>query len=141
MSPRQLTVRGVELIALPTFEDARGRLAVGEVSKQLPFQPQRFFLVFDVPTVETRGEHAHRECAQFLICVRGDYCVVVDDGSNREEVHLTGPSEGLLIPPGVWAIQHSFSADAMQLVFASHAYDPDDYIRDYAEYLDFVGMS
>jgi hypothetical protein len=35
----------------------------------------------------------------------------------------------------VWASQFKYSADAVLLVLASHRYDPDDYIRDYDDFL------
>ena len=34
-----------------------------------------------------------------------------------------------------WAVQYTYSADALLLVFASDPYDPADYIRDYDEFL------
>jgi dTDP-4-dehydrorhamnose 3,5-epimerase-like enzyme len=92
-------------------------------------------MVFDVPSVETRGEHAHRECHQYLICVRGKVSVVADDGVNREEFMLDRPDLGLHLPPMVWGIQYKYSADALLLVFASHYYDAADYVRDYNEFL------
>jgi hypothetical protein len=39
----------------------------------------------------------------------------------------------------VWGVQYKFSTDAVLLVFASHLYDPSDYIRDYDEFLAAVG--
>ena len=33
-----------------------------------------------------------------------------------------------------------FSEDAVLMVFASEVYDESDYIRDYDEFLDFVGV-
>jgi UDP-2-acetamido-3-amino-2,3-dideoxy-glucuronate N-acetyltransferase len=35
----------------------------------------------------------------------------------------------------VWGTQYKYSKDALLLVFASHAYDPNDYIRAYDEFL------
>ena len=35
----------------------------------------------------------------------------------------------------VWGTQYRYAPDAMLLVFASHPYDPDDYIRDYDEFV------
>ena len=61
--------------------------------------------------------------------------VVVDDGRNSEEIVLDAPDLGLYLPPMVWAVQYKYSADALLLVLASDAYDPRDYIRDYAEFL------
>ena len=104
----------------------------------MPFSPQRYFLVFDVPGKEVRGEHAHRASHQFLVCARGSLNVVVDDGVNTEEVRLDRPDLGLHIPPLVWAVQYKYSADAVLLVLASDPYDPADYIRDYDEFLSVV---
>ena len=42
---------------------------------------------------------------------------------------------GLYIPPMVWASQHEYTEETKLLVFASQFYDPDDYIRDYSEFL------
>jgi dTDP-4-dehydrorhamnose 3,5-epimerase-like enzyme len=117
----------------------RGNLSVGEFEQTMPFIPKRYFLVFDVPSAETRGEHAHYRCKQFLICVRGRCSVVADDGRNREEFMLNKPDIGLYLPPMTWGIQYMYSADAMLLVFASEHYDKSDYIRDYAEFLGLVG--
>jgi dTDP-4-dehydrorhamnose 3,5-epimerase-like enzyme len=128
-------VRGVTLHRLPLIPDLRGNLTVGEFARDIPFVPQRYFMVFSVPNREVRGEHAHRECHQFLICVRGSCSVVADDGERRVEVLLDAPEKGLYLPPMTWGIQYRYSNDAVLLVFASHHYDAADYIRDYAEYL------
>ena len=120
---------------LPLVDDLRGSLSAGEFVAQIPFAPQRYFLVFDVPGKEVRGEHAHRQCHQFLVCVRGSLSVVVDDGASSEEVVLDAPNVGLYVPPMIWAVQYHYSADAMLLVFASDHYDPADYIRDYDEFV------
>jgi acetyltransferase-like isoleucine patch superfamily enzyme/dTDP-4-dehydrorhamnose 3,5-epimerase-like enzyme len=128
-------VKGVTLHCLPVVGDLRGSLSVGEFTSQVPFAPQRYFMVFDVPGKHVRGEHAHRRCHQFLICARGSLSVVVDDGSASEEVVLDAPEIGLYIPPMTWAVQYKYSADALLLVFASEKYDPADYIRDYDEFL------
>jgi acetyltransferase-like isoleucine patch superfamily enzyme/dTDP-4-dehydrorhamnose 3,5-epimerase-like enzyme len=126
----------VTLHRLKLVEDLRGSLSAGEFLDQIPFVPQRYFIVFDVPGKDVRGEHAHRDCHQFLVCVRGSVAVVVDDGTVSEEILLDAPNLGIYIPPMIWAVQYRYSADAMLLVFASEHYDPKDYIRDYDEFLD-----
>jgi acetyltransferase-like isoleucine patch superfamily enzyme/dTDP-4-dehydrorhamnose 3,5-epimerase-like enzyme len=128
-------VRGVTLHQFPVIPDLRGNLTVGEFSSQIPFEPQRYFLVYGVPSREVRGEHAHRQCQQFLICLQGSCAVVADDGQHRTEVLLDAPHRGLYLPPMTWGIQYQYSADAMLLVFASHRYDAADYIRDYDDFL------
>ena len=128
-------VKGVTLVSLPKISDIRGSVTVGEFERSIPFAARRYFIVFDVPSVETRGEHAHRKCSQFLVCVHGQVSVVADDGNQRQEFLLARPDIGLLLPPMVWGTQYKYSSDALLLVFASHYYDPDDYIREYGDFL------
>lgn len=132
-------VAGVKLYRMHRVADIRGSLTVGEFDRSIPFSPKRYFMVFDVPSRETRGEHAHHECHQFLVCVRGSCAVVADDGANRQEFVLDRPDIGIHLPPMVWGIQYKYSADAVLLVFASHYYDSADYIRDYSEFRKRVG--
>ena len=127
-------VKGVTIHRMVLVEDLRGTLSAGDFAAHVPFTPRRYFLVFDVPGKDVRGEHAHRTCQQFLVCVRGSVSVVVDDGKTSEEVTLDRPDVGLYLPPMVWAVQYRYSADALLLVFASDPYDPADYIRDYDEF-------
>lgn len=130
-----IEVPGVELLRVPLIEDMRGNLVAREVGKGLPFVPQRCFLIFDVPSKEVRGEHAHRRCAQLLVCVRGAVAVVCDDGSRRQEVTLDEPTAALLLPPMIWGTQYKYTKDAVLMVFASRPYEPDDYIRNYDQFL------
>jgi carbonic anhydrase/acetyltransferase-like protein (isoleucine patch superfamily)/dTDP-4-dehydrorhamnose 3,5-epimerase-like enzyme len=134
-------VEGVTLHRLKVVRDLRGNLTVGEFERDIPFRPQRYFIVFGVPSRETRGEHAHRDCHQFLVCVRGSCAVVADDGQRRVEVVLDSLDIGLHLPPMVWGIQYKYSPDSMLLVFASHHYDAADYIRDYDEFLHAKALS
>lgn len=134
-------VKGVTMHRMPHVEDIRGSLLVGEFERSVPFAAKRYFMVFDVPSAETRGEHAHRECHQFLVCVRGSCAVVADDGVHRQEFLLDCPDLGVHLPPMIWGIQYKYSADAVLLVFASHYYDSADYIRDYSEFRQLVDSS
>jgi UDP-2-acetamido-3-amino-2,3-dideoxy-glucuronate N-acetyltransferase len=132
---RELQTDGVSLCRLVRADDLRGSLVSGEVSAHIPFEPRRFFSVMRVPSKDLRGAHAHRRCKQFLVCVCGSVAVVVDDGSVREEVVLDDPQLGLYVPPMVWAVQYRYTHDAVLLVLASDPYEPEDYIRDYDEFL------
>jgi len=131
-------VRGVTTHQFPLITDMRGNLTVGEFEQHIPFSPKRYFMVFDVPSKETRGEHAHHVCHQFLICVRGSCAVLADDGVERTEVMLDSPDKGIYLPPMVWGVQYKYSEDAVLLVFASHHYDSADYIRDYDQFISAV---
>jgi UDP-2-acetamido-3-amino-2,3-dideoxy-glucuronate N-acetyltransferase len=127
-------IGGAGLYRMPVFTDLRGSISVGEIDSNIPFVPKRYYVIFDVPGKEVRGEHAHRECHQLLVCIHGSVSVVVDSGKHREEVILDRPEIGLHVPPMVWATQYKYTEDAMLLVLASHKYDPADYIRSYDDF-------
>ena len=136
--PEFIKVKGVTLHEFPLIHDLRGNLTVGEFEKEIPFSPKRYFSVFDVPNKKVRGEHAHKECHQFLVCIKGSCHVVADDGEQRQEFILDKPNKGIYLPPMVWGVQYKYSADAVLMVFASHHYDSNDYIRDYSDFLEMV---
>jgi acetyltransferase-like isoleucine patch superfamily enzyme len=128
---------GAFLYQLPAIKDLRGDLSVTEFGKDLPFLPRRCFWVFGVPNSEIRGEHAHKECHQFLVAVSVSVSVLLDNGQHQAEVNLNKPNLGIHIPPGIWGVQYKYSEDAVLMVLASHGYDSNDYIRNYDEFLMF----
>lgn len=134
----QSAVTGVTLHTFRSVPDMRGSLTAGEFEREIPFAPLRYFMVYDVPTAETRGEHAHLKCHQFLIAVKGSVHVVADDGKARDEFILDRNNLGLYLPPMTWGIQYQYSPDAVLLVFASDYYDSNDYIRDYGQFINLV---
>jgi UDP-2-acetamido-3-amino-2,3-dideoxy-glucuronate N-acetyltransferase len=134
-------VRGVTLHQLPVVEDLRGNLTFGEIERHVPFAVKRYFLTFDVASEEARGEHAHRTLHQFLLCVHGRVHIVADDGRNGQEFILDRPNLALHLPPLVWGVQYHFSPGSVLLVLCSDFYDPEDYIRDYADFLSLANKS
>jgi acetyltransferase-like isoleucine patch superfamily enzyme len=134
----KLRARGARLHHLPLIVDLRGALTFGEIGKHLPFTPKRFFIIYDVPNMEVRGEHAHKELHEFLVCVKGSCSIMLDDGEYRDEVMLDTPSVGLHVPPKLWRVHYKYSADALTLVLASDIYNADDYIRDYQQFKEYV---
>jgi hypothetical protein len=149
--PRLIDVQSFNALARPTriplevgdsalylmrrVNDSRGSLTVGEVPTEVPFSPARYFAVFGVPSVELRGEHAHKQCQQFLVCLHGSCRVLLDDGVRRCEVMLDRPDMGVFMPEMIWGTQYRYSPDATLLVFASRPYEADDYLRTYDEFL------
>ena len=134
-SSTSLGVGGTFLKRLKHVSDMRGNLTVGEFAEDIPFEPRRYFLIYDVPSKEVRGAHAHKQCEQFLVCIKGQCSAMVDDGKSRVEIDLHSPDQGLYVPAMIWGTQYKYSEDAVLLVFASHAYDDGDYIRNYDEFL------
>ena len=130
-----LDVGGGELWLMRSISDPRGTLTVGEAPDELPFVPQRYFAVYDVPENEARGQYAHRACEQFLLCLAGSCRVLLDDGVSRCEITLDQPDAGVYMPPMIWGTQYEYSPGAVLLVFASRGYEDADYIRDYDEFV------
>ena len=116
---RESLARGATLLRQHAIFEARGHLTVGEMGQGLPFVPRRFFVISQVPAQDIRGEHAHREQHQFLICLAGSVELGVDDGEHRAKVKLDCPQVGLHLEPLTWASQQHYSRDAVLLVLAS----------------------
>ena len=130
-----MSIPAVRLHVLPIIRDSRGSLSFAEYEKTLPFLPKRYFIVFDVGEGQTRGGHAHSTAHQLLVCVNGSCLVELDDGTARDELRLDRPELALYIPPKIWATQRQFSRDGVLMVLASEVYDPEEYIRDYDDFL------
>jgi len=124
-----------KLIDLPKISDPRGNLTFIEGERHLPFDIKRVFYLYDVPTGEDRGAHAHRKLHQFLICLSGSFDVALDDGFKKNTIHLNRPWKGLHIPPMIWASEINFDPGSVCLVMASDYYNESDYIRDYSEFI------
>lgn len=128
-------VADCRLVDLPRAADARGNLTFIEGGRHIPFEAKRVFYIYDVPTGESRGAHAHRNLHQFLICLSGSFDVEVDDGEARGLIHLNRPWRGLYVPPLIWAREVNFDPGTVCLVLASDFYDEHDNIRDYPLFL------
>ncbi|MBM3747294.1 MAG: WxcM-like domain-containing protein [Acidobacteria bacterium] len=123
------------IIEFPKVPDPRGSLTFIEGARHVPFDIQRIFYLYDVPTAESRGAHAHRTLEQVLICLAGSIDAVLDDGAAQRTVHLSRPWLGLYIPPMIWAAETNFDPGSVCLVLASAYYDESDYHRDYEAFL------
>ena len=69
-----------EIIELPKIYDPRGNLTVAEQMKNVPFDVKRVYWTYDVPSGESRGGHAHKECRELIIAVSGSFTVTLDNG-------------------------------------------------------------
>lgn len=135
-----MNIKDCRIIDLPKITDPRGNLTFIESDRHIPFDIKRVFYIYDVPTAEDRGAHSHRKLHQFLICLSGSFDVYIDDGFEKSIVHLNRPWKGLHIPPLIWASEINFDPGSICLVVVSDFYDESDYIRDYNEFLEIVGV-
>jgi hypothetical protein len=121
-------------ILLPRINDTRGNLTFVEQLNHVPFAIKRVFYIYDIPTAESRGAHAHRELHQFLVCLSGSFDVELFDGNETKTIHLNRPWIGLHIPPMIWASEVNFDPGSICLVLTSDVYCESDYIRDLEVY-------
>src|SRR5690242_4076202 len=100
------SVNELRLSQLPLHfaTDDGGELVVVEGGFQVPFSIKRIFTV-RAAIKATRGGHAHRLCAQFMICTQGAIEINCDDGKEQRTFLLDRGDVGLLVPPKIWATQ------------------------------------
>ena len=127
----------IHLINIPKIEDYTGNVGVIE-GTTAPFEIKRIFYLYNILGESKRGRHAHKELKQFIVAIHGSFEVMVTDGEKKEVVELSAPNKGLLINPCLWSELYNFSAGAVCMVLASDVYDEADYIREYADFLDYV---
>jgi WxcM-like, C-terminal len=133
-----MSLSDCHIVELPVVHDERGNLTFAEGDRHLPFAFRRVFYLYDVPGGSRRAGHALKSCHQFLIAISGSFDVVLDDGSAQQRFHLNRSYYGLHVTPLTWRELDNFSSNAVCLVLASEAYNPDDYYRDYESYLTAV---
>ncbi|MDQ6964022.1 MAG: FdtA/QdtA family cupin domain-containing protein [Mariprofundales bacterium] len=142
MDATNMHVEGVRLSDVTTidfkrYEDPTGVLCVYEGSQQIPFDIRRVFTV-SAKRGETRGRHAHKQCAQLLVAVCGEVQVRCDNGLHITQYLLDNMYTGLLVSPGIWTEELYMTDGAVLMVLCDRVYEEDDYIRDYAEFQCYV---
>ena len=124
-----------KIINLPKFLDARGNLSFVEEENHIPFKIRRTYWLYDVPGGEARGGHAYRENQEFIVALSGSFDVVLDDGQEKRTYTLNRSYYGLYVPKGLWREMENFSTNSLAMILSSTDYDPNDYVRDYDEFL------
>jgi dTDP-4-dehydrorhamnose 3,5-epimerase-like enzyme len=132
--PQYNTVFDCSLIEFPVIKNRAGNITPVHGSENIPFDIERVFYIYDIPSGEKRGMHAHKHCHEVLIAASGSFEVELDDGINKKSILLNRPMYGLHIPPGVWATEKEYSSGAVCLALASDIYKPDDYINTYSDF-------
>lgn len=123
------------MLELSKHHRIQGNLSVVENDKDLPFKVKRVYYLYDVPGGESRGAHAHKRLYQLIIATSGSFTVTLDDGNVKRTFVLNRPYQGLLVVPGIWRTLDDFSSGSVCLVLASEKYNPEDYIRNYDDFL------
>lgn len=123
----------IRRIDLPRHDRDDGELVALEAGAQVPFVIERVFTIIAPPGAK-RGNHAHRRCAQFLLCVCGAVDIYCDDGREHRIFTLDSGDQALLVPPMIWNTVDFRKAGSAIIVLCDRRYERDDYILDYAEF-------
>ena len=73
-----------------------------------------------------------------LVAVSGSFTVTLDNGTETKTYLLDNPAEGLLIDTEIWRTLDDFSAGDVCMVLASELYEPNDYLYEYDEFLEYI---
>ena len=138
-SNTSVNISMVSFNKLPHYSEENGEVVVIEGGVNIPFMIARVFIV-RAPVGATRGQHAHKLCAQLLICSHGTVGVICTDGINSVTHEISSPDQGLYVPPGIWAEQKYLTASSALTVLCDRKYEANDYIRNYSEYLEYRGI-
>lgn len=124
------------LIKFPSVSDPRGNLAFIEGGDLLPFEIERVYWTYDVPSWRHRDGRALRTCAELIIATSGQCTVNIDRGDGLEQQFVLNRSDvGLYLPPMTWRKISDFVTGTTCVTLASKLYDEIDYIRDYQQFI------
>lgn len=127
-----------KIIKFKKIVEDNASLSVFQENESIPFNSKRSFTVITTKN-SFRGDHAHKNCHQFLICLKGEIKVNVDDGTNQQVFIIKENDDyGIYIPPLIWASQSSIKDENILLVIASDLFKNSDYIRDKKEFLNYI---
>ncbi len=129
----------VKMLEFPQRGDERGHLVIVEGMKDIPFDIKRVFYIYGSDSEVIRGQHANKRTEFVLINISGQSKVRIKDGRGGEEVFLLDrPHTGIYLPRLIWKDMYDFSTDSILLCLASEHYDPEEYIRDYGAFTEYV---
>ena len=123
------------LIDLPKICDPRGNLSFIESEEHIPFEVKRCYWIYDVPGGMFREGHAFRCQEEFIVALSGSFDVVLNDGTGENRYHMARSYYGLYVPRMIWRSIDNFSTNSVAMVLSSTAYDPNDYIEDFNEFI------
>lgn len=122
--------------SIPKIEDPRGNLSFIQAGEggACPFEIERVYWIYDVPTGRVRHGRALRSTAEMIVAMSGSFDVLLRcPGCPERRVHLCRSDRGLLVEPGTWREIDNFSTNSVAMVLASAPYNPDEYIENIKE--------
>ncbi len=130
-----------KVIKLKGNIDERGSLVVVQGLEDIPFEIKRIFYIYGTNKDNVRGKHANRNSEFVLINLSGSTDIWVHDGKKEGLYTLNKPDIGLYLPKMTWKNMFNFSEDSILLVLASEIYNPEEYIKDFNEFIKEVNKN
>jgi len=127
-------IEEVKFLSLDELSDSKGVLVVLQDDKTFLSQFKRTFIV-SADKGTTRGDHSHLLCSQLMVCLIGEVEVLCDDSKNKRS-YILRQNDSLHIPPGIWSSQVYKGAVNLLAVWCDRAYEEEDYLRDYNQFLE-----
>ena len=130
----------IKIVQLKSCGDDRGSLIALEEKSNIPFEIKRVYYMFNTGEGVRRGFHAHKTLKQVAIAVTGSCKFMLDNGTEKIEITLNHPAQGLLIESFMWREMYDFSEDCVLMVLADQIYDEADYVRSYDQFIEQVNI-
>ena len=133
-------VAGCKVVHIKTIPTVNaGELSFFQTNSEINFDIKRIYYISKVPEGIRRGFHAHKKLKQFLFCPYGRIQLILENKNGREEIELSDPSIGVLIEECTWREMLWLQKDSVLCVAASDFYDENDYIRNYDQFINYLG--
>ncbi len=122
-------------ISASRFVDATGTLSVLEHPESLPFKVERVFWLSNISLGAIRGQHAHLDLRQVLVCLKGSCSLeLLNVIGESQTITLIEGGSVLYIEGIVWRTLKDFTTDCCLLVLCDKPYKEDKVLRTFAEF-------
>ena len=92
MKPKNNKISDCSLFNLNKIHSKSGNISILENNINIPFNIKRIYYLYDIPSGEARGGHAHYELEQYIVAASGSFDIILNDGSNAKKINLNQPN-------------------------------------------------
>jgi dTDP-4-dehydrorhamnose 3,5-epimerase-like enzyme len=121
------------------FYRSDGTLVPFNFNKNFPIKVKRIFFLYGKKN-KIRGDHAHKKCSQVFIPIRGNATLLINTPKNEKKITLKYKlKKGIIVPPKYWCGVKFYDSEAIVMVVCDRYYEVNDYIKNYNEYIKYLG--
>tara|TARA_B110000238_G_C16016291_1_gene391190 strand:- start:15 stop:410 length:396 start_codon:yes stop_codon:yes gene_type:complete len=123
------------------FKKKSGTLIPFSLKKSFPIKVKRIFII-DGKKNFTRGDHAHKNCSQFLFPILGKIKIQsISKNYNENSILDYRKKEGCLIKPKTWLKIKFLTKNAILMVICDKEYEFEDYIEKFDDFLKIINKN